>query len=73
MKHGDYYYHAGVKKTSGEIKWSSMTRLSAGTAEAEAWKMSRASGGGTGVVEFWERRHGFRPGDCELVEGYYEI
>lgn len=63
-----FYYHAG-SGTEGDIKhWSNHTRRSRQAAEREARTLARRYGE-RGVVEYWDARHGLRPGDQEVVEG----
>lgn len=66
-----HYYHAGVDLGRGVI-WSDHTRRSQDAAEAEARRMERRSGG-RALVEYWDARHGLRPGDCALVAGAYYL
>jgi len=61
------YYHAGVENDSGDVRWSKHTRRSYGTAVREARRMAQA--GGRPIVEWWDRQHGLRPGDCEVLAG----
>lgn len=68
------YYHAGsrsrIADQRGEyhIAWSDHTRRSRETAEKEARRIARKTGG-VPVVEWWDRSHGMIPRDCEVVEG----
>ena len=62
------YYHAGTELESGSVLWSNHTRRSFAAASREAARLSRRRGGRP-LVEWWDRRHGLVPGDCELVEG----
>ena len=66
-----HYFHAGCG-TEEWTYWSDHTRRSYDRAVAEARRMARRHGG-TPIVEWWERRHGLRPGDCELVAGAEEV
>ncbi|MFZ5832424.1 MAG: hypothetical protein ACOY3P_20245 [Planctomycetota bacterium] len=65
------YYHAGVK-SGDDYMWSAITRRTREAAEREARAMARKSGGEP-MVEWWDRSHGLRPGDCEAVLGCAEV
>lgn len=62
------YYHAGVQVTQDRFVWSNHTRRTRTAAEREALSMARKHGG-RGIVEYWDRHHGLRPADQELVQG----
>lgn len=65
------YYHAGAQnQKTNDVRWSDATRRTAAAAEAEARKMASRHGG-CPIVEYWDRTHGLRPGDCEAVAGAY--
>ena len=63
-----YYYHAGTQVGDQTTHWSDHTRRTFRRAETEALALAEQHGGRP-VVEWWDRRHGLRPGDCELVLG----
>jgi hypothetical protein len=64
-----YYYHAGVEfpRPPRLTFWSHHTRRSRAAAIREARRLTRGTNG-RAVVEYWDRRHGLRPGDAEVVE-----
>jgi hypothetical protein len=64
------YYHAGVVLEGDVVRWSEHTRTSHVTAEVEAKKMAKEHGGRP-VVEYWDRKHGLAPADCDAVSGSY--
>jgi len=62
-----YYYHAGSIDGTA-CRWSLVTRRTREAAVCEAVRIARQHGGRP-VVEYWDRAHGLRPGDCEAVAG----
>lgn len=66
------YYHAGTQVANGDVRWSQATRKTAQAAEREARAMARKQGG-TPIIEYWDRSHGMRPGDCDAVQGVYSV
>lgn len=66
------YYHAGTQDENNDVRWSDATRKTASAAEKEAKQMAKKFGGKP-IVEYWDREHGLRPGDCNLVAGAYDV
>lgn len=66
------YWHAGVKLENGDFRWSHHTRRTRQAAILEARKMARQQGG-SGLVEFWDSRHGLAPGDGNVIEGGFFV
>lgn len=66
------YYHAGSQDENNDVRWSDSTRRTAAAAEKEARQMAKKHGGKP-IVEYWDRKCGLCPGDCEVVAGAYDV
>ena len=66
MTNDTNYYHAGTQLSEDNVYWSNHTRMSRGTAVLEAKRLAKKRGG-TGIVEYWDRSQGMRPGDPDVV------